>query len=548
MAKILVVDDDAMQLAVRRTLLERLGHQVETATQASVALERVEAAEPSCVLMDLRLPSAEDGLALLRELKRGCPTLPVIVLSGFPADLAGRPEAELASEVFAKPVRTESLLKALQRVATVLLVGWCFFLAAARAQSPATAFEVTNAGSEHVAELTLTATAADWGVAGRQGTLARVRVDGRDAGAVWVFGENRQRVYRLFLPPLAAGSHTLAVERDPQASAPGAGLRVGAVRVRELDATSDEALAVAHAPVLLPRADAVGRFSDVPMLVYYSVMRDAGQRKLEYTVIFSNEDGGTSTRDLMARWGRTTDIEYVYRVWLDARGAPERTLIQTRDHKDIAYQGLRQRFHPVLIPVTDNNMVEPAPELGGTLFRLVPVTSDLARGSREEVMDLHPWTYAVAAKEMAREDKLRAFGAVDGEKISDPRDYLVVEMKLALHDARVQALVHRKGDALWRGSALGLPDDYIERDGWARTTVELPPGTKRDEIDGLAFECGVSWDPRKGREPRSGQCRVEAVGRVFLLDEDFAPGAPLEVQGVPLTLHGGEMAVVTVRP
>jgi hypothetical protein len=36
-------------------------------------------------------------------------------------------------------------------------------------------------------------------------------------------------------------------------------------------------------------------------------------------------------------------------------------------------------------------------------------------------MDRHPETYAVMAKELERENKLRPFGAVAGEKISDPR-------------------------------------------------------------------------------------------------------------------------------
>ena len=36
---------------------------------------------------------------------------------------------------------------------------------------------------------------------------------------------------------------------------------------------------------------------------------------------FTNEDGGTPTDRLMAIWGRTTDIEYLYSVEVDAKGA-----------------------------------------------------------------------------------------------------------------------------------------------------------------------------------------------------------------------------------
>ena len=37
-------------------------------------------------------------------------------------------------------------------------------------------------------------------------------------------------------------------------------------------------------------------------------------------MIFTNEDGGTPTDRLMATWGRTTDIEYIYSVEVDRAG------------------------------------------------------------------------------------------------------------------------------------------------------------------------------------------------------------------------------------
>ncbi len=61
--------------------------------------------------------------------------------------------------------------------------------------------------------------------------------------------------------------------------------------------------------------------TDVPMLAYHASTPNAdGTRTIEYTVIWSNEDGGTNSPALMARWGRTTDIEWIYRVRVDAAG------------------------------------------------------------------------------------------------------------------------------------------------------------------------------------------------------------------------------------
>ena len=46
--------------------------------------------------------------------------------------------------------------------------------------------------------------------------------------------------------------------------------------------------------------------------MYAEDTRVDGTGVLRYSVIFSNEDGGTATPALLARWGRTTDIEMAY--------------------------------------------------------------------------------------------------------------------------------------------------------------------------------------------------------------------------------------------
>ena len=66
MARILVVEDDASQLEIRKQILEHAGHEVVTAQDASEALERW----PGCpiVVMDLRIPDPEDGLRLIQAI------------------------------------------------------------------------------------------------------------------------------------------------------------------------------------------------------------------------------------------------------------------------------------------------------------------------------------------------------------------------------------------------------------------------------------------------------------------------------------------------
>jgi CheY-like chemotaxis protein len=540
-ARLLLVEDDADQCLLRRLLLEKRGHAVEAAANPAEALDAARERGPfDAVLTDLCLPRSQDGFALIRALSELRPKPRIIVITGWKEDLMQSPEAALVSATLEKPVRMESLLRTLKRLVPAFALLLLFGLGV-RAQNKETAFDVPANTPEMVATLELRAPGADWSAAGRECGAARVTVDGAGEQQVFVLTEWGERPYRVFLPPLKTGRHTLRVERDARYSSAGIGLEIGALAVAP--ATPEEAEGLSRAPVLYVRANTVGRFSDIPLLVYYTRGRDKGGDYLEYTVIFSNEDGGTSTRDLMARWGRTTDIEYVYHLW----PASGETLIQTRGHQDVSYQGEHERLHPVLIPVTDNNMVEAAPaNQAGPLFRIVPVFADLSANSRELVMDTQPELYRITAAEMKREGKLRPPGGFDGESIADSRLYLVVEMNIENHNSAIQAVV-RTRDGLWHGSAVGIAKNFLERSGWARATVELPPGTRLADLTDLGAECLSRRDLERQPVPKNGRCAVHGFGRIFFLNEDYTPGARL-----PVTIPGwrfkvGEMRTVALK-
>jgi hypothetical protein len=178
-----------------------------------------------------------------------------------------------------------------------------------------------------------------------------------------------------------------------------------------------------------------------------------------------------------------------------------------------------------LIPVTDNNMV--SDEVPSEVrYQIAPILVDLTTHSREQVMDDDPLTYRVMAKELEREDKLRKFGVVDLQKISDVRNYLYIEAKVAVVNAGLVTLARGKNGGVWRSSAIGRFDYAVDRDGWIRTTVELPPGTRAEDLGEIGFTCVVVPD-REKKMPLTGSCRVEEVGKVFLLDRDYRPGASL---------------------
>ena len=116
MSRILVVDDDALQLDLRKQLLEVAGYQVETAASAQQTERHLENAPADLVVLDLRFPNAlgepdaQEGLALIRRIRDlGC-RVPVIVLSGWPDDLYGAPEERMVSCILVKPVSPRELL------------------------------------------------------------------------------------------------------------------------------------------------------------------------------------------------------------------------------------------------------------------------------------------------------------------------------------------------------------------------------------------------------------------------------------------------------
>lgn len=69
---------------------------------------------------------------------------------------------------------------------------------------------------------------------------------------------------------------------------------------------------------------------------------------------FSNEDGGTQTTALMARWGRTTDIEWVYETRIGVEGETS-AIFQGADHKDTRFAGKLEADHPLMFVATVNN-------------------------------------------------------------------------------------------------------------------------------------------------------------------------------------------------
>jgi CheY-like chemotaxis protein len=510
MARILVVEDDPGQLEVRKLILEQAGYDVVTAHDAANAIENL----PGCqlVLMDFRIPTTEDGRRLIHAASGQAR---IVVLSGRQQDVMLP-----VDEFLTKPCSSRKLLEVIAKLCLLLVC-----LPLLRGET----FRVSKS-SEVIAELSLRAPGTDWAEAGHEAALATVLVDGHPQQQIMLYAGVDPFSYTVFLGALPSGEHRLDVRGD-------------GVEFVQAAFHEDASDAVANAPVLFARANTVGKYTDIPLIVYCERLSENGEPFLQYTVIFSNEDGGTSTRALMARWGRTTDVEYVYRAFLTADGRHvRRATIQANNHKELEFHGKLDGSHPLLMPITDNNMIGEADAPTPIRYQIAPFFVDLTGHSREQVMDQHPFAYRVMAKELKREGKLRPFGIVDGEKVSDPINYLYFEMKLVNSEASIATLVRLKGEPRWYSSHLGHADYAIRTwkrnsaespKGFVRTTVELPPGTKADQIAEIGFECLVL------DKAADSPCGVEAVTKAFLLDRNYTPGPNVWTLTTPVGIPAG---------
>jgi DNA-binding NtrC family response regulator len=113
--QILVVDDEAAQREILRTILVAEGYQVEIARSAGEALEKGGRQRFDLVLTDLRMPGA-DGLSLVRELSREDPPTLVIIMTGFGSlDSAEQAMKQGAFDYLTKPLERDDLLRIVGR-------------------------------------------------------------------------------------------------------------------------------------------------------------------------------------------------------------------------------------------------------------------------------------------------------------------------------------------------------------------------------------------------------------------------------------------------
>jgi hypothetical protein len=438
------------------------------------------------------------------------------------------------------------------RPAALALVALVFQTGVARfhAATPfTTAFEL-DAPAEAIATITARCDACAWDVAGREAVTLRISLDDRYVAHLPLVRRGLAE-YRVFLGPAAAGRHIVRVQDDPDLTASDL-RRQAAATVEEIHVTSvakgdPEHTAISLAPFLYARANTIGRFTDVPVLMWYEREPAARGLRYRYSVIFTNEDGGTPADRLMATWGRTTDIEYIYSVEVDQSGQILADDLQGPDHEILDFRGTREGRHPLLWVSTNNNMVR---DTGATRVRYAPapLAFDLTGVSREAVMDAHPWVYRLAAQELAREGKIVEDSPPGRGTIPDPRRFVYLEACGEIGGAALAFDVGVRDK--WERSDRGIVEYKIVRSGCFRGAVPVSDSVTSNEIRGIRFVAYARPSRDKHETTIPASVRIDRVNTVFMLDEDDRPGPPLLRWQGPAVVpaDGSPLEILIPRP
>jgi hypothetical protein len=403
----------------------------------------------------------------------------------------------------------------------LLVLAMTLVAGTAQAQVAKATFE-TAARAEAIATITATCNACAWDVAGREAVVLSLAVDGRYLQHLAIVRTGHAD-YRVMLGQVEPGPHTLVIDEDAELTASElrgrARASVDTIAFQVITAAARDYTAISLAPIIYARPDTVGKYTDVPVFMWYEIEPTARGARFRYSVIFTNEDGGTPADRLMATWGRTTDIEYVYSVELDDKGEILDDDIQGPRHEILPFNGRREGRHPLLWVSTSNNMVLPQ---GTTRVRYAPapVAFQLRDVSREAVMDAHPWMYEVMAQELKREGKIAADAQPGHGTIPDPRRFVFIEGCGTLAEKGL-AFAVRVGTQ-WISSDRDRSEYRIVRDGCFRAAIPLPPAATVKDVRAIRAQVFA----RDGKN-NTATARLTRINTIFALDERFVPGTPI---------------------
>ncbi|MFA6448603.1 MAG: hypothetical protein WCX65_03965 [bacterium] len=391
-----------------------------------------------------------------------------------------------------------------------ILAGALIFLSCgvALAEREAAAAKFNNeAVGEAIVKISLSAPGYRWS-AGPWSPPLEIRLDGKKVSSLVPFRGDEQADYDFIFGPVEPGRHTVSLV-DPAKTT--RELNVAPISIKMLAPVDSSYDSLSHSPILLGRPE--NENSDVPLIFWYAEKSLPDGKLIDYTVVWSNEDGGTPTAQLLAKYGRTVDIESIYTMKLDKSGAVVSEIIQGADHVVRSFAGRKIGNHPVLRTCTTNNMVDDTGD-SPFIFTYLPLQFD-TEGTRERMMDRLPWINRIAYEELEKEKKLSRIVPDFGMgRVDDLRRYALVDLDTESFGSAIEVALKIRGKDKWYAADQGIAPMRLNRPGKARVGIWLPDGVGPADIESLRLTAAGKPGDR---------VTFLSAGPVTFLDKEFRP-------------------------
>lgn len=294
---------------------------------------------------------------------------------------------------------------------------------------------VVNEGGEYC-ELNLKAglVGASWINSDCQSLRLKIELSDKEWTQI-LYGGEHSTLYRIKIGQVDAGQIVQLTYDEERSLCQTAEVHIDSISINYVD-TAASRLIYQLSPLIEPAK--YNDHSDVPLGILadpqYNSETDPFPSEILYTLLYSNEDGGTGilTRKLIDSWGRTTDLETCLRVFLDENQQVTNAVYQGAGHSTLTYGGDWIEGSPVLAVATNNGMFSDQ-VMGGPYLSIAPYIKP-EEGSwftREQIHNRIDGAYRIMAEEMIREAKC----VIDGEPNSiiagDIRYYLYLDNKVS---------------------------------------------------------------------------------------------------------------------
>src|SRR6266851_5507490 len=142
-------------------------------------------------------------------------------------------------------------------------------------------FSVTNPAPEVIATVRMKSAGSDWAEPGKEAAVVTISLDSGMRQHLMLFAGPEPYDYKIFLGPMVSGLHTLDVSRNLM-SASEAEVEVVSAEFKEVPAGDPYYPILAFAPVVFARANTIGKFTDIPLILYCERLMEAGLTVLQY--------------------------------------------------------------------------------------------------------------------------------------------------------------------------------------------------------------------------------------------------------------------------